>query len=124
MPSEGPSRRAPTPLRRPAVQPAPPARGVGAARTGPSPADLQLRLGNRGTQAFLEQFAPARAGTAEPRDDKALPVAQGSGAAGLTENAPRAATVSAAASVATLVPAAARDVRPKAIPEQIPAAVE
>ena len=122
MPSEGLNRRAPTPLRRPAVQPAPPGRGVGAARTGPSPADLQLRLGNRGTQAFLEQLAPARAGTAPPREDSAPPIAQPPAAAGRKENAPRAATVSAAASVAALVPAAARDARPEASPEQTPAA--
>ena len=85
MPSEGLNRRAPTPLRRPAVQPAPPARGVGAARTGPSPADLQLRLGNRGTQAFLEQLAPARAGTAAPRENNAPPIALAPAAAGPTE---------------------------------------
>src|SRR6185295_6643035 len=99
MPLEGLSRRAPTPLRRPAVQPAPPARAVGAARTGPSPADLQLRLGNRGTQTFLEQFAPARAGAAGLRDFNAPPVAQApAAAAGLTEEAPSAAEKSAAAS--------------------------
>ncbi|MEY9418060.1 hypothetical protein ABIF69_004502 [Bradyrhizobium japonicum] len=87
MPSEGLNRRAPTPLRRPAVQPAPPARGVGAARTGPSPADLQLRLGNRGTQAFLEKLAPARAEAAGLRDFVAPPVAQApAGTAGLTED--------------------------------------
>jgi hypothetical protein len=120
MPPEGLNRRAPAPLRRPAVQSAPPARGVGATRSGPNPIDLQLRLGNRGTQAFLEQFAPARAGG--PRNSETPPAAQApAAAAGLSEaehDVPRAAAKSAAASVAS----PAQEVQPEAIAEQTSAA--
>jgi DNA/RNA non-specific endonuclease len=59
MASEGQLRQAPAPSRRVAAQREPPARSVGAARAGLGPADLQLRLGNRGAQTFLSQLAGA-----------------------------------------------------------------
>ncbi|WLA69206.1 hypothetical protein [Bradyrhizobium diazoefficiens] len=64
MTSERQPKHAPAPSRRPAVAPATAPRRSAPTRTGPNPAELQLRLGNQGTQALLSQLTSAYAAPA------------------------------------------------------------
>ncbi|MBR0804368.1 hypothetical protein JQ636_12535 [Bradyrhizobium japonicum] len=59
MTSERQPKHAPSPSRRPAVAPATAPRRSASTRAGPGPADLQLRLGNHGTQALLSRLTSA-----------------------------------------------------------------